>query len=52
MFFNGGGMGRVLIVGGGIGGLTLARGLNRIGVSVEVVEQSSQFSQVGAGITI
>ena len=45
-------MERALIVGGGIGGLTLARGLNRIGVDIEVVEQSSQFSQVGAGITI
>lgn len=44
--------GRVLVVGGGIGGLVAARALTRAGAAVEVVEQAPSFEPVGAGITI
>jgi len=43
---------RILIVGGGIGGLTAAIALIRGGHTVEVVEQSPVLAAVGAGITI
>ena len=43
---------RVLIVGGGIAGLTTAAALARRGVDVRVVEQAPRFEPVGAGITI
>lgn len=45
-------MSRVLIAGGGIGGLVAARALHRAGATVEVVEQAPSFEPVGAGITI
>lgn len=41
-----------LVVGGGIGGLTVASALFRRGVDVRVVEQAKHFEPVGAGITI
>lgn len=44
--------GKILIIGGGIGGLTLAIGLVRNGFPVEVHEQSSQLKEVGAGLTL
>jgi len=43
---------RILIVGGGIAGLTTAVALRRRGLEVEVVEQAPAFGAVGAGITI
>ncbi len=43
---------RVLVVGGGIGGLVLARALSVRGGPVEVVERSESLRAVGAGITL
>jgi len=43
---------RVLIVGGGIGGLTAALALAQAGVPVQVLEQAEEFSQAGAGIQL
>lgn len=43
---------RALIVGGGIGGLTAALTLARVGFEVEVFEQTATFSEVGAGIQL
>lgn len=43
---------RVLIVGGGIGGMSLAILLARAGVAAEVVEIDPQWRVYGAGITI
>ena len=43
---------RVAIVGAGIGGLTLALALLRRGFDVEVFEQASRLSEVGAGVQI
>ena len=41
---------RVLIVGGGIGGLTLAVALRRRGTAFELLEQARAIEPVGAGI--
>ncbi|GJP95645.1 hypothetical protein CBS63078_8379 [Aspergillus niger] len=43
---------QVLIVGGGIGGLTLAAMCRRIGVSCRVLERSAALEPVGAGISL
>lgn len=43
---------RVLIVGGGIGGLTLAAALQQRGIEARVVERTPRFSPVGAGIVL
>lgn len=43
---------RVIIIGGGIGGLCTAIGLRRIGIDAVVYEQTEVLSQVGAGLTI
>ena len=43
---------RVLIVGGGIGGLTLASSLMRRGVQAEIVEISADFAVQGIGIAL
>lgn len=43
---------RVLVVGGGIGGLTVARALERVGADVEVVEQAPRWQPLGAGIVL
>ncbi|MGF6969394.1 2-polyprenyl-6-methoxyphenol hydroxylase-like FAD-dependent oxidoreductase [Paraburkholderia sp. WC7.3g] len=42
----------VLIVGGGIGGMTLAHGLARNGIRVRVVECSHRLDQQGTGISL
>ncbi|CBQ72431.1 probable Salicylate hydroxylase [Sporisorium reilianum SRZ2] len=42
----------VAIVGGGIGGLTLAIGLHDRGVPVRIFESASKFSEIGAGIAV
>lgn len=43
---------RVVIVGAGVGGLTLALLLRRRGVTAEVLEQASELHEVGAGIAL
>ncbi len=43
---------RVLVAGGGIGGLTAALSLAKRGFEVSVFEQASQFTEVGAGIQL
>lgn len=41
---------RVIVVGGGIGGLSFALGLQRRGIAVSVYERASELREVGAGI--
>jgi 2-polyprenyl-6-methoxyphenol hydroxylase-like FAD-dependent oxidoreductase len=41
---------RVIVVGGGIGGLTAAIALRRVGVDVDIYEQEADLREVGAGI--
>jgi 2-polyprenyl-6-methoxyphenol hydroxylase-like FAD-dependent oxidoreductase len=43
---------RVVVVGGGIAGLSVAIGLRRIGHDVLVLEQATRIDPVGAGITL
>jgi 2-polyprenyl-6-methoxyphenol hydroxylase-like FAD-dependent oxidoreductase len=43
---------RVLVVGGGISGLAMARGLTRAGISCVVVERSKEWQPAGAGIIL
>ena len=43
---------RVLIVGGGIGGLTLAAALHADGLDVELVEREPRWNPSGAGLSI
>lgn len=43
---------RILVIGGGIGGLTAALCLARSGREVAVLEQASTFGEVGAGLQI
>src|SRR4051812_14070687 len=43
---------RVLVAGGGIGGLTAALALLRMGCDVEVYEQAAQLKEVGAGLQL
>jgi len=42
----------VLIVGGGIAGMTLAIGLHRAGIAAEIVEISPQWIGLGTGISL
>ena len=42
----------VLIVGGGIGGLAAALALARQGIASQVIEQASEFKEIGAGIQL
>src|SRR5580658_4219162 len=42
----------VLIVGGGIAGLTLAVGLRRAGVTVRIIEIQPQWDVLGVGISL
>ena len=41
---------RIAVIGAGMGGLTVAATLRRIGAEVRVYEQASRFARVGAGI--
>ena len=43
---------RVLVAGAGLGGLTAALALRRVGFAVEIFEQASTLGDVGAGIQI
>jgi 2-polyprenyl-6-methoxyphenol hydroxylase-like FAD-dependent oxidoreductase len=43
---------RILIVGGGIAGLTLATALHQHGFRAELVERSKAWSATGAGILL
>src|SRR5215471_12088260 len=42
----------VAVVGGGIGGLTLAASLSQKSLSVQIFEQDSELREIGAGIAI
>jgi salicylate hydroxylase len=42
----------VAIVGGGVGGLTLAASLRQQSISVQIFEQDSELREIGAGIAI
>ena len=42
----------ILIIGGGIGGLTAALALARAGFTAHVVERSAEFCEIGAGIQL
>jgi 2-polyprenyl-6-methoxyphenol hydroxylase-like FAD-dependent oxidoreductase len=43
---------QVLIVGGGIGGLAAALALARKGIPSQVIEQATEFKEIGAGIQL
>lgn len=43
---------QVIVVGGGIGGLSAAYSLSRQGLSVRVLESASGFGEVGAGLQL
>jgi 2-polyprenyl-6-methoxyphenol hydroxylase-like FAD-dependent oxidoreductase len=43
---------KVLIIGGGIGGLVAALALRRVGIDVVVFERAPELSEIGAGITL
>jgi len=43
---------RIIIIGGGIGGLTASLALRRVGCAVTVFEQSPVLREAGAGITL
>jgi 2-polyprenyl-6-methoxyphenol hydroxylase-like FAD-dependent oxidoreductase len=44
--------GRALIIGGGIGGMAVANGLQRLGMDVAVFEQAPKLEAIGAAIGI
>ncbi|MGH3303138.1 MAG: FAD-dependent monooxygenase [Streptosporangiaceae bacterium] len=43
---------RVVVIGGGIGGLTAARALLRRGLEVRVYESSPELKEIGAGVAL
>ena len=43
---------RIAIIGGGLAGLATAAALSRLGLQVEVFEQSLQLGEIGAGINV
>lgn len=42
---------KVIIIGGGIGGLATSIALRRVGIQSEVYEQAEQLREIGAGLT-
>lgn len=42
----------VIVVGGGIGGLAASYGIAKLGKKVTLLEQASQFGEVGAGLQV
>lgn len=42
----------VLVIGGGIGGLSAALGLSFQGLRVRLYEQAAEFGEVGAGLQL
>lgn len=42
----------ILIVGGGIGGLTAALALSRMGQAAHVIEKAVEFAEIGAGLQL
>src|SRR5690606_41222630 len=45
-------IGTAIVAGGGIGGLATAIALERIGWRVTVLEQATEFAEIGAGLSI
>ena len=45
-------MTRVVIIGGGIGGLTAANALSRAGIEVTVCEAAAELKEIGAGVAL
>jgi len=43
---------RIIVIGGGIGGLAVARALILRGIDVTVYEQASRISEFGAGVVM
>lgn len=43
---------RVVVVGGGIGGLAAALSLARVGMAVTLLEQSAEIAEIGAGLQL
>lgn len=43
---------KVIVIGGGIGGLAAALALAKEGVQVELLEKASQIGEIGAGIQL
>jgi 2-polyprenyl-6-methoxyphenol hydroxylase-like FAD-dependent oxidoreductase len=43
---------RVIIIGGGIGGLSTALALRRVGIHSDVFEQADELREIGAGLSI
>src|SRR5436309_10899572 len=43
---------RVLVVGGGIGGLAAALALKRVGIRASVFERAPEIREIGAGLTL
>ena len=42
----------VIVVGGGIGGMAAALGLNQLGVPVTLLEQAAEIGEIGAGMQL
>ena len=43
---------RIAIVGGGIGGLTLALALRQRGMAAEIFEQAPELTEIGAAVAL
>ncbi|TMJ38101.1 MAG: FAD-binding protein, partial [Alphaproteobacteria bacterium] len=43
---------KLLIIGGGIGGLVTALSLNQAGIEVEIFEQTQELRELGVGINL